>query len=131
MTHVKRTKDSSNEYDAIFVLKHEALYDGLREYFMSLMPEEQVHASVVSIHSMILNQINVRRYQEEIYIVPLDIVEEINDFKYQYGPNLLLHEMNIIRDKVIWKSEVIRLPKPSAALSSPYCQFTYGDLDSK
>ncbi|KAL4392993.1 hypothetical protein AHAS_Ahas02G0007500 [Arachis hypogaea] len=40
---------------------------------MSLMPREQVHASVVSIHSMILNQIKVRRYQEQIYIVPLDI----------------------------------------------------------
>ncbi|KAL4299997.1 hypothetical protein AHAS_Ahas17G0156800 [Arachis hypogaea] len=38
------------------------------------MPKEQVHASVVSIHSMILNQIKVRRYQEQIYIVPLDIV---------------------------------------------------------
>ncbi|RYR24737.1 hypothetical protein Ahy_B02g058258 [Arachis hypogaea] len=36
MTHVKKTNDSSNEYEAIFVLKHEALYEGLREYFMSL-----------------------------------------------------------------------------------------------
>ncbi|RYQ83160.1 hypothetical protein Ahy_B10g101785 [Arachis hypogaea] len=44
MTHVKKTKDSSNEYLPIFVLKHEALYEGLREYFMSLMPKEQVHA---------------------------------------------------------------------------------------
>ncbi|RYQ94964.1 hypothetical protein Ahy_B08g089945 [Arachis hypogaea] len=74
MTHVKKTKDSSNEYDAIFVLKHKALYEGLREYFMSLMPKEQVHATVVSIHSIILNQIKTRRYQEQIYIVPLDIV---------------------------------------------------------
>ncbi|RYR69664.1 hypothetical protein Ahy_A03g016219 [Arachis hypogaea] len=65
---------NSNEYEAIFVLKHEALYEGLREYFMSLIPKEQVHASVVSIHSMILNQIKVRRYHEQIYIVPLDIV---------------------------------------------------------
>ncbi|RYR09147.1 hypothetical protein Ahy_B05g077249 [Arachis hypogaea] len=232
MTHVKRTKDSNNEYDAIFVLKNEALYEGLREYFMSLMPGEQVHAS------------------EQIYIVPLDIVnfmlgthgveyidkttnkacrfdieqyahhrqfldkrrlashpflfvpiyngahwwlwiadvkkkkfyvlnpiksdaeqiccklfffydcgiyvmkwlktidprkiksgkrykyrawtqEEIDDFRYQYGPNLLLHEMSKIREQVIWESEVIRLPKPSAALSNPYCKFTYGDFDSK
>ncbi|RYR14549.1 hypothetical protein Ahy_B04g071152 [Arachis hypogaea] len=45
MTHVKKTNDSSNEYEPIFVLKHEALYEGLREYFMSLMPKEQVHTS--------------------------------------------------------------------------------------
>ncbi|RYQ82600.1 hypothetical protein Ahy_B10g101183 isoform A [Arachis hypogaea] len=287
MTHVKITKDSSNEYDTIFVLKHEALYEG-----------------------MILNQIKVRRYEEQIYIVPLDIVnfmlerhgmdytdkstnkaykfdveqyahyrqfldkrklashpflfvsicngahwwlwiadvnkkkfyvldpvnkprkdipesrvklnkfvmrgvrftvvaslyllfvslsrfnnfsdevyagaeplmvdrpgeeaeyitlngqctdydcgiyvmkwlkiidprkiksgkrykykawtqQEIDDFRYQYDPNLMLHEMNKIRDQVIWKSEAIRLPKPSVVLSSPYCKFTSGDLDSK
>ncbi|QHO46860.1 uncharacterized protein DS421_6g191320 [Arachis hypogaea] len=74
MTHVKQTKDGSNEYKPVFVLKHEALYEGLREYFMSLMPKEQVHAVVVSIHNMILNEIKTKRYQEQIYIVPLDIV---------------------------------------------------------
>ncbi|QHO20131.1 uncharacterized protein DS421_11g335180 [Arachis hypogaea] len=74
MTHMKQTKDGTNEYEPVFVLKHEALYEGLREYFMFLMPEEQVHAVVVSIHSMILNEIKTKRYQEQIYIVPLDIV---------------------------------------------------------
>ncbi|RYR51045.1 hypothetical protein Ahy_A06g026098 isoform B [Arachis hypogaea] len=64
MTDVKKTKDSSNEYEAIFVLKHE----GLREYFMSLVLKEQVHASHDS------HQIKVRWYQEQIYIVPLDIM---------------------------------------------------------
>ncbi|KAL4293208.1 hypothetical protein AHAS_Ahas18G0105100 [Arachis hypogaea] len=259
MTHVKQTKDGTNEYEAVFVLKHEALYEGLREYFMSLMPKEQVHATVVSIHSMILNERKVKRYQEQIYIVPLDIVNcmlethgvsyidkstnkayrfdieqyahnrqfldkrklashpflfvpicngghwwlwiadvnkkkfyvldpvnklpedipdsrkelnkfvvrinnfsdeglcwggtlnggwpgsrsrvyptkwltykgEIDNFRYQYGPHLLLHEMNKIRDQVILESQAIRLPKSSAALSSPYCQYTFGDLDSK
>ncbi|RYR51044.1 hypothetical protein Ahy_A06g026098 isoform C [Arachis hypogaea] len=57
--------------------------------------------------------------------------DEIDDFRYQYGLNLLLHEMNKIRDQMIWKSKAIRLSKPSAVLSSPYCKFTYGDLDSK
>ncbi|RYR08373.1 hypothetical protein Ahy_B05g076031 [Arachis hypogaea] len=285
MTHVKKTKHSSNEYDTIFVLKHEALYEELIEYFMSLMPKEQVHGTVVSIHSMILNQIKVRLYQEQIYILPLDIVnfmvgthgvdytdkrtkkaywfdieqyahprqfldkrklalhpflfvpicnggnwwlwiadvkkkafymldpvnkpkkdipesrmklnkfvgliipdeglrwggtlnggrtsrrsrvyptecydcgiyvmkwletidpqkiksgkrykykawtqEEIDGFRYDYGPHILLHEMNKIRDQVIRASEAIRLPKSSAALSSPYCKFSSGDLDSK
>ncbi|RYR35630.1 hypothetical protein Ahy_A10g050766 [Arachis hypogaea] len=93
MTHVKQTKDGTNEYEPIFVLKHEGLYEGLREYFMSLMPGEQVHAVVksfancvnindffkhfyivVSIHSLILNEIKTKQYQEQIYIVPMDIV---------------------------------------------------------
>ncbi|RYR19698.1 hypothetical protein Ahy_B03g064567 [Arachis hypogaea] len=219
MTHVKQTKDGTNEYEPVFVLKHEALYEGLREYFI--------------IHSMILNKTKVKRYQETIYIVPLDIVYahhrqfldkrklashpflfvpicngahwwlwiadvnkkkfyvldsvnklpedihdsrkklnkfvvrinnfsyeglcwggtlnggwtgsrsrvyptkwstykgEIDSFRYQYGPHLLFHEMNKIRDQVIWESQVIRLPKPSATLSSPYCQYTSGNLDSK
>ncbi|RYR36390.1 hypothetical protein Ahy_A09g041351 [Arachis hypogaea] len=74
MTHMKMTKDSSNEYDTIFVLKREALYEGLREYFMSLMPKNKC---MPRIHSMILNQIKVRHYQEQVYIVPLDIVNFI------------------------------------------------------
>ncbi|KAL4381361.1 hypothetical protein AHAS_Ahas04G0125800 [Arachis hypogaea] len=37
-------KYGSNEYEPVFILKHEALYEGLREYFMSLILEEQVHA---------------------------------------------------------------------------------------
>ncbi|RYR39822.1 hypothetical protein Ahy_A09g045448 [Arachis hypogaea] len=84
MTHVKQTKDGSNEYDTICVLKHEALYEGFKEYFMSLMPKEQVHATVnplpivVCIYSMILNEIKVWQYQELIYIVPLDIVSYID-----------------------------------------------------
>ncbi|QHN85096.1 uncharacterized protein DS421_16g534370 [Arachis hypogaea] len=68
------TKDSSNEYDAILVLKHEASYEGVRQHFMSLIPKEQVESMVVTIHSMILNEIKGHRFQEQIYIVPLDIV---------------------------------------------------------
>ncbi|RYR46443.1 hypothetical protein Ahy_A07g032181 [Arachis hypogaea] len=57
--------------------------------------------------------------------------EEIYDFRHEYGPNILLHEMNKIRDQVIRASEAIRLPKLSAVLSSPYCKFSSADLDSK
>ncbi|KAL4394712.1 hypothetical protein AHAS_Ahas02G0179400 [Arachis hypogaea] len=38
------------------------------------MPGEQVHAVVVSIHILILNEIKTKRYQEQIYIVLMDIV---------------------------------------------------------
>ncbi|KAL4357536.1 hypothetical protein AHAS_Ahas09G0196500 [Arachis hypogaea] len=294
MTHVKTTKDSSNEYDTIFVLKDEALYEGLREYFVSLMPKEQnfmlgthgvdytdkrtnkayrfdieqyahqrqflekrklashpflfvpicngVHwwlwiADVnkkkfyvldlinkvkkdISESRVKLNKFVMRVYDgaeslmedglgEEAKYMPLNgqrtnydcgiyvmkwletidpqkikserdinikfghnsvdsltralklvvtlfntsfawrnnilvdsklitiyspheyCLEEIDDFRYQYGPNLLVHKMNKIRDQVIWESEAIRLPKSSAIFSSSYCKFTYGDLDSK
>ncbi|RYR35655.1 hypothetical protein Ahy_A10g050786 [Arachis hypogaea] len=60
-----------------------------------------------------------------------EFVEEIDDFGYQYVPNILLHKMNKIRDQVIQTSETIRLPKPSAVLSSPYYKFSSGDLNSK
>ncbi|RYQ89036.1 hypothetical protein Ahy_B09g095892 [Arachis hypogaea] len=85
MAHVKHTKEGSNEYEPVFVLKHEGLYEGLREYFMSLMPKEHVHAVVVSIHNIILNEIKTKQYQEQIYIVPLDIVNFMlgtHDMKY-------------------------------------------------
>ncbi|RYR02826.1 hypothetical protein Ahy_B06g081662 [Arachis hypogaea] len=74
MTHVKETKDSSNEYDTIFVLKHEANFEGLRHHFMSLMSKQHVKSTVVTAHNMILNQIKGHRFQEQIYSVPLDIV---------------------------------------------------------
>ncbi|QHO18785.1 uncharacterized protein DS421_11g323490 [Arachis hypogaea] len=57
--------------------------------------------------------------------------KDIDDFRYQYGPYFMLHEMNKIRDQVISESEAIRLTKPSAFLSNPYCKYTSGDLDSK
>ncbi|KAL4321529.1 hypothetical protein AHAS_Ahas14G0119600 [Arachis hypogaea] len=37
MTHVKETKDSTNEYDAIFVFNHEAHLEGLRHHFQSCL----------------------------------------------------------------------------------------------
>ncbi|RYR21172.1 hypothetical protein Ahy_B03g066439 [Arachis hypogaea] len=247
MTHVKQTKDGTNEYELIFVLKHEGIYEGLREYFMSLMPREQVHAVVksfancvnindffkhsyivVSIHNLILNGIKTKRYQEKIYIVPMDIMnfivgtygenyfdkstkkaqrfniqqydhycqfldkrkfashsfvrhwwlwiadvnkkkfyvldpinkksEEIPDSRKEINKfvSLIIFQMRLYagaeplmedalgeeaeyiqlngqrtKDKVISKSETIRLTKPSAFLSSPYCKYTSGDLDSK
>ncbi|RYR50068.1 hypothetical protein Ahy_A07g036623 [Arachis hypogaea] len=246
MTHVKRTRDGSNEYEAIFVLKHEALYKGLREYFVSnnfmlgthgasdtdkrtnkaymfdieqyayhcqfldkrklasypflfvpicngahwwlwiidvnkkkfyvldpinKLPENipdsrkklnkfvmRVYAGAepliedglgVEAEYILLNDQRTD-YDCGIYVMKwLETIDpqkikskkrykyrawtqgEIDCFRYQYGPHILLHKMNKIRDQVIWESEAIRLPKPSAALSSPYCKFTYEDLDSK
>ncbi|RYR26136.1 hypothetical protein Ahy_B02g060294 [Arachis hypogaea] len=202
MTHVKKTRDGSNEYNEIFVLKHEALYEGLREYFMSLMPKEHVHVMVNSLpvndfskHSYIVYLINfhpnfmlvthgesytdkrtnkayrfdieqyahhrqfldkrklashpflfvpicngahwllwianvnkkkfyvldpVNKLPEAEYILLNGHAQKIDSFRYQYGPHILLHEMNKIRDQVIWESEAIIFPKSSVALSNPY-----------
>ncbi|RYR10271.1 hypothetical protein Ahy_B05g078737 [Arachis hypogaea] len=228
MTHVKETKDSTNEYDVIFVLNHEANFEGIRHHFLSLMPEQHVESTVVNAHCMILNDIKcpsfrkkytnyidlktnkayrmdvdqyvqyyrfldkrkfpshpflfvpicngghwwlwiadvqkkafyvfdpVNKKKDEIpdlriklnkfinmnkvqFIVVADLYsshpfvftwEEIDAFRRKYSPNILLHKLNKTRDQVIWESEAIRLPKPSAALSSPFCKFTYGDIDS-
>ncbi|KAL4337908.1 hypothetical protein AHAS_Ahas12G0157200 [Arachis hypogaea] len=68
-----------------------------------------------------------RVYQDEWSIYK----EGIDAFRLEYGPNILLHKLNKIRDQVIRASEAIRLPKPSTALSNPYCKFTSGDIYSK
>ncbi|RYR49274.1 hypothetical protein Ahy_A07g035671 [Arachis hypogaea] len=56
-------------------------------------------------------------YDCEIYVMKwLEIIEPENIKK---GEKKLIPSA----------SEAIRLPKPSAALSNPFCKFTYGDID--
>ncbi|KAL4371203.1 hypothetical protein AHAS_Ahas06G0142300 [Arachis hypogaea] len=73
MTYVKETKDSTNEYDPIFVLKHQANFEAVRHHFMSLIPEQHVESTVVNAHCMILNDIKCPLLRK-IYCVPTDIV---------------------------------------------------------
>ncbi|RYR15995.1 hypothetical protein Ahy_B04g072980 [Arachis hypogaea] len=70
---------------------------------------------------------------EEVEYIRLNVnvQEEIDSFRLKYGPNILLHKLDKIRDQVIRASEAIRLPKPSSTLSSPYCKFTSRDIYSK
>ncbi|RYR29007.1 hypothetical protein Ahy_B01g053267 [Arachis hypogaea] len=75
MTHVKETKDSTDEYDPLFILNHKANFEGLRHHFMSLMPGEQVESTVVNTHCMILNDMKCPQFEKDIYCVPTDIVE--------------------------------------------------------
>ncbi|KAL4301053.1 hypothetical protein AHAS_Ahas17G0262400 [Arachis hypogaea] len=51
-------------------------------------------------------------------------------FRFEYALRILFDEMNQDRDKVIKKSEAIKLSKPSAVLLSPYCQIDSDDIDS-
>ncbi|QHO24756.1 uncharacterized protein DS421_12g375020 [Arachis hypogaea] len=74
ITHLKQTKDSKNEYDPVFILRHEVLFEGLRHHFMSLMPGEHVESTVVNTHCMIVNDMKCPRFEKDIYCVPTDIV---------------------------------------------------------
>ncbi|QHO19104.1 uncharacterized protein DS421_11g326040 [Arachis hypogaea] len=267
MTHMKETKDSTNEYDPIFVLKHEAKFEGLRHHFMSLMPEKHVESMrfilqmfmlethgekyidpktnkdyrmdvdryahyrqfldkrklashpflfvpicngghwwlwitdvrkkifymldpvnkkkneisdlriklnkfvnmnkvqfivVANFHSLFISLSGInnlpdeglrwdgtlnggrrgrrsRVYQAEWSTYKLETIdprkikkgkryqykawkqEEIDAFRLEYAPKIMLHKLNKIRDQVIRASEAIRLSMPSAALFSPYC----------
>ncbi|RYR39981.1 hypothetical protein Ahy_A09g045629 [Arachis hypogaea] len=61
-TRVKTYIDgSTNEYDAIF-------------HFASLKADTHIETEIVSAMCLILNQQNVKRFQEEIYCLPSDIV---------------------------------------------------------
>ncbi|KAL4286975.1 hypothetical protein AHAS_Ahas19G0139900 [Arachis hypogaea] len=156
MTHVKQTKNGGNEYDAIFVLKHENFMLGTHgESYIDKRTNKayQFNIEQYAHHRQFLDKRKLALhlfYDCGIYIMkwletndPQKIKsrkrykyrawtqEEIDNFRYQYGLHILLHEMNKIRDQVIWESKAIRLPKPSATLSSPYYKFTYGDLKSK
>ncbi|RYR13203.1 hypothetical protein Ahy_B04g070316 [Arachis hypogaea] len=74
MTHVKVTKDSTDEYDPLFILNHKANFEGLIHHFMPLMPGEQVKSTVVNTHCMILNDMKCPRFEKDIYCVSTDIV---------------------------------------------------------
>ncbi|RYQ99358.1 hypothetical protein Ahy_B07g087288 [Arachis hypogaea] len=230
ITHVKETKDSTNEYDPLFILKHQGNFEGLRHHFMSLMPGQHVRSTCLQLCPFIqhmnvfywfiydLTEMFILENHGEKYIDPktkkayrfdvdryahycqfldkrklashlfwlsiddirkkafyvLDPVnkknneipylriklnkfialivsqmrvyngaeplmedrdgeeakyirldgqtykEEIDAFRLEYDPNILLHKLNKIRDQVIRTSEAIRLPKPFVALSRPY-----------
>ncbi|KAL4396748.1 hypothetical protein AHAS_Ahas01G0122900 [Arachis hypogaea] len=75
MTHVKETKDSTDQYDPLFILNHKENFEGLIHHFMSLIPGEQVESTVVNTHCMILNDIKCPQFEKDIYYVPTDIVE--------------------------------------------------------
>ncbi|RYR38768.1 hypothetical protein Ahy_A09g043948 [Arachis hypogaea] len=71
MTQLKVYKDTTNEYDTIFMLDHKAHLKGNRFHFMSLTPGQDV----VNAMCMVLNNRKCCRFEEEIYCLPTDIVQ--------------------------------------------------------
>ncbi|KAL4276622.1 hypothetical protein AHAS_Ahas20G0225600 [Arachis hypogaea] len=64
--------DTSNEWEIIFRLKHENIFEGARYYFASLKLKEYVEDLVVSAMCQLLNKKKSKRFEEQIYCVLFD-----------------------------------------------------------
>ncbi|RYR65989.1 hypothetical protein Ahy_A03g011915 [Arachis hypogaea] len=74
-TRVKTYRDgSTNEYDAVCTLNAQDRYILSKVYFASLKADTHIEAEIVSAMCLILNPQNIKRFQEEIYCLPPDIV---------------------------------------------------------
>ncbi|RYR11870.1 hypothetical protein Ahy_B04g069390 [Arachis hypogaea] len=74
-THVKTYGDrGTNEYDAVYTLNAQDRYILSKVHFASLKANTHIEAEIVSTMCLILNQQNIKRFQEEIYCLSPDIV---------------------------------------------------------
>ncbi|QHN96037.1 uncharacterized protein DS421_18g614940 [Arachis hypogaea] len=144
--------DATYEYDAICRLNAQEPLMLTRGHFASLKASSYIEADIVTAMCLILNQQNIKRFQEEIYCFPPNIVNmaignhpdgvflqpkskkpfnaEIDHFRVEFASRILFHDMNSDKDASIKGSETMRLSKPSAALLSPYCQVDSHDIES-
>ncbi|RYR26525.1 hypothetical protein Ahy_B02g060774 [Arachis hypogaea] len=73
-TRVKTYADgATNEYDAVCTLIAQDRYILSKIHFASLKADTYIEAEIVSTVCLILNQQNIKRFQEEIYCLPPDI----------------------------------------------------------
>ncbi|QHO23702.1 uncharacterized protein DS421_12g365830 [Arachis hypogaea] len=74
-TRVKTYGDgSTNEYDPVCILKAQDRFILSKVHFASLKAATHIEAEIVTAMCLILNQQNIKRFLEEIYYLPLDIV---------------------------------------------------------
>ncbi|KAL4345621.1 hypothetical protein AHAS_Ahas11G0296700 [Arachis hypogaea] len=74
-TRVKTYGDgNTNEYDPVCTLKAQDQFILSKIHFASLKADTHVEAEIVTAICLILNQENIKRFQEEIYCLPPDIV---------------------------------------------------------
>ncbi|KAL4327982.1 hypothetical protein AHAS_Ahas13G0154500 [Arachis hypogaea] len=65
---------STNEYDPICTLNAQQLLVLSRVHFASLKATSYIETDIVTVMCLILNQENIKRFQEEIYCLPSNIV---------------------------------------------------------
>ncbi|KAL4305924.1 hypothetical protein AHAS_Ahas16G0126900 [Arachis hypogaea] len=74
-TRVKTYGDGrTNEYDPMCTLKAQDQFILSKVHFASLKAATHIEAEIVTAMCLILNQQNIKRFQEEIYCLPPDIV---------------------------------------------------------
>ncbi|QHO13362.1 uncharacterized protein DS421_15g514860 [Arachis hypogaea] len=74
-TRVKTYENGlTNEYDTVFTLNAQDRYILSKVHLASLAAETHIEAEIVSDMCLILNQQKIKRFQEEVYCLPPDIV---------------------------------------------------------
>ncbi|RYR28940.1 hypothetical protein Ahy_B01g053164 [Arachis hypogaea] len=72
---VKKHADGlTNEFDTVCTLQAQDRYILSKLHLASLAPETHIEAEIVSVMCFILNQQKIKRFQEEVYCLPPDIV---------------------------------------------------------
>ncbi|QHN83336.1 uncharacterized protein DS421_20g703880 [Arachis hypogaea] len=64
----------TNEYDTVCTLNAQDRYILSKVHLASLAAETHIEAEIVSVMCLILNQQKIKRFQEEVYCLPPDIV---------------------------------------------------------
>ncbi|QHN82054.1 uncharacterized protein DS421_20g692340 [Arachis hypogaea] len=64
----------TNEFDTVCTLQAQDRYTLSKLHLASLAPETHIEAEIVSAMCFILNQQKIKRFQEEVYCLPPDIV---------------------------------------------------------
>ncbi|QHO51731.1 uncharacterized protein DS421_2g33440 [Arachis hypogaea] len=121
-TRVKTYADGkTNEYDTVCTLNAQDKYIISKIHFASLQADTHIEAEIVSAMCLILNQQNIKRFQEEIYFLCydraiyvmkwLEIIQpenvkrgkyewdnwtqdEVDHYRVEYASPILFHEMN-------------------------------------
>ncbi|RYR76390.1 hypothetical protein Ahy_A01g000983 [Arachis hypogaea] len=132
--HISEFKEYLSFLDKRKLTSHPFVISQMRVYVGAKLlvdNEEGLEAPHISISSQ------RTFYDCEIYVMKwLETIDpkKIKKWKIQmreYGPTIFLDKVNKLRDKVIEASNAIRIPMPSAALSNPFCKFSYEDIESK
>ncbi|RYQ85610.1 hypothetical protein Ahy_B10g105175 [Arachis hypogaea] len=67
----------TNEYDTVCTLNAQDRYILSKVHLASLAAETHIEAEIVSVMCLILNQQKIKRFQEEVYCLPPDIVSRV------------------------------------------------------
>ncbi|RYR62854.1 hypothetical protein Ahy_A04g020606 [Arachis hypogaea] len=74
-TNIKTYDDKrSNEYDVIYILNHQHLLKITKRHYAPLKANTYIENQIVSAMCLLLNKKRTKRFEEQIYCLPFDIV---------------------------------------------------------